>query len=81
MGITSAIITLNTNSGDGYGTFIVQGYGNSDIRLHAVALQSGNSIEYQISSNEEKITFNLQNLGTRWECGIIMLYGNLPVIS
>lgn len=76
----SALVTLNGSNSDTYGTYMLQGYGNTALRFHVTILQKGETINHVIDDNLEKITFNI-SVGTRWRYSILMLQGDLPVIS
>lgn len=80
IGKFSSLVTLNGSNTDAYGTYMLQGYGSSTLRFHVTALQKGEAINHVIDNNLEKITFNVST-GTRWRYSILMLQGDLPVIS
>ena len=76
-GIFTAFVTINGRNGNAYATYLVQGYGSSSLRLHAIALFNGNSTSFEVDPNEEKITFNFPNTGG-WKCSVLMLQGDAP---
>jgi hypothetical protein len=77
-GLFSALVTINGRNADAYATYLVQGYGASSLRLHAIALFNGNSTSFEVDPNEEKITFNFPNTGG-WNCSVLMIQGDAPV--
>lgn len=73
----TAFVTINGNNSEAHATFLVQGYGYSNVRMHAVALLNGNNSSFEIDPDKEKITFIFPNM-TTWDCSVVMLQGDAP---
>lgn len=76
-GVFSALVTINGRNGDAYATYLVQGYGYSNLRMHAIALFNGNASSFEVDPNEQKIIFTFPNTGG-WNCSVLMLQGDAP---
>lgn len=61
-----------------HATYIIQGYGVSNARLHVTKLQDGLGTSFAISSTEQAVTFADEG-GASFS--IFMLMGTLPIIS
>ena len=76
----TALITVNAPNGKGYATYLAQGYGASEERLHVTALQTGTLVSYEISSTEEAVIVTAGGT-SNVSYGVLMLYGTLPTIT
>lgn len=62
-GISSALISVVTNEGNGYACYIAQGYGYTAARMHVATIQSGTHVSYSISDTESAIIINNASSG------------------